>query len=170
MAQRQVGFDDERRRSSYSTPTFLQADTYRPGELRERGDRDNRDRGRGRDIDHDWRDEDSRDHRSDYRSPERRDGRQSDTTRDSNPKSKHLHSLETDASMLNAPLRPRDSASSSINRSPVVGRFGPTPSTHAPTKSTCRSFESLSVSAIGTYVLNPLLLSRSSNSEHLCGF
>ncbi|KAH8678007.1 hypothetical protein BX600DRAFT_431319 [Xylariales sp. PMI_506] len=43
MAQRQRGFDDDRRRSSYGNTTYISgASTYRPGELRDSGGRESR--------------------------------------------------------------------------------------------------------------------------------
>ncbi|KAK9426814.1 hypothetical protein SUNI508_00341 [Seiridium unicorne] len=132
MAHRQVGFDDERRRSSYSTAeVVLRADTYRPNEIRDRGRDRERDYDRDRDRDRDRRDDRRIDSRPERGSPDRRDSLSSGRAREHDSRSRGLPPLDIDAAIMSAPAGPRNSIPLS-NGSPVISRNTPSTATNPP--------------------------------------
>lgn len=150
MAQRQVGFDDERRKSSY--------DSYRPSEPR---GRHRSDRGRER------LDEARNNQNADAMSLKHREGLHTDRTQELDPRLRELSPLETGTSNLNAPLGPRNPTSSSANNSPGVGRAGAVTASNTSMRSSGESFPESSSHPIVT-VAKCISSTRASDVKHLC--
>ncbi|ETS73315.1 hypothetical protein PFICI_14920 [Pestalotiopsis fici W106-1] len=141
MSHRQIGFDDERRRSvPYSAGDNLRADTYRPNEPKDRGRESDRDRYKDGNRDY-ARDRDRRDDRRVDRQPEQSPRRTLSTDQgkndDSRPRSLPLSKIDT--SGLNAtkgPRTPRTPSSLSGNASPAVSRGSQAPTASSSTHTT----------------------------------
>lgn len=130
MSHRQIGFDDERRRSVPHFPgDNLRADTYRPSELKDRARESDRDRYKDGNRDY-TRDRDRRDDRRVDRQPEQSPRRtlSSDQGKGDDTRPRSIPLSKIDTSVLSAPKgprTPRTQAPLSGNASPVISRGGP---------------------------------------------